>query len=192
NQDPCGTAPTATAAQCAQSGVTPAQYGSALLTNPAGKYTFIQGGNEQLKAETGQTMTLGVVLNPIRNLTATVDYWQIKVDDVINNPDPSIIVNQCVFAGQFCNLVHRDAQGTLWLPNGGNVTATLQNLSQLQTSGIDVGASYTARMGALGGYGILFNGSYLQKAELTPFPGLGSYNCAGYFGAQCQTAVNPR
>jgi len=191
-QDPCGAGPTATAAQCARSGVTPAQYGSALLTNPAAQYNYIQGGNDQLKPETALTYTLGAVLTPIRNFTATIDYWQIKVDDVINTPDPSIIVNQCIFQGNFCNLVNREpTTGTLWLPGSG-VTATLQNLSQLQSSGIDVSASYTGRMDALGGYGLLFNGSYLQKAELTPFPGLGSYDCAGYYGTQCQTFINPR
>jgi len=192
NQDPCGTGPTATAAQCANSGVTAAQYGSGLLTNPAGQYNFLQGGNETLKAETASTQTLGVVLTPIRNLTATIDYWKIKVDDVINNPDPSIIVNQCIFSATNCNLVHRDpTTGTLWLP-GGFVTATLQNLVQLSNAGIDVSASFTGRLGSMGGYGLLFNGSYLEKAELTPFQGAGSYNCAGYYGVQCQTVVNPK
>jgi iron complex outermembrane receptor protein len=197
SQDPCGNAPTATAAQCARSGITPAQYaasvaGTSFITNPAGQYNFIQGGNAQLAAETALTYTLGAVLNPIRNFTATIDYWQIKVDQVINNLDPTIAVNQCIFSGQFCNLVNRDAQGTLWLPGGGAVTATLQNLTQLNTSGFDLGASYTGRLGAMGGYGVLFNGSYLLKSETTPFQNSGSYNCAGFYGAACQSPVNPK
>jgi len=187
-QDPCDLAATnrATAAQCARSGLTAAQYASAGiasgLTNPAGQYNFIQGGNAQLRPETANTLTLGVVLTPIRNFTATVDYWRIKIDQVINNPDPSILINQCIFTGQFCNLVRRDpTNATLWLP-GGSITATLQNLSRQDTSGVDFGASYTGRMGALGGYGVLFNGSYLLKFEQEPFPGLGTFDCAGYYG----------
>src|SRR5213075_1919880 len=93
-QDPCDSAAAnrATAAQCARSGLTAAQYASASissgLTNPAGQYNFIQGGNDQLKPETANSLTLGLVLTPVRNLTATIDYWRIKIDQVINNPDP--------------------------------------------------------------------------------------------------------
>ena len=200
SQDPCGLNTTgtpgsqkATAAQCAQSGVTAAQYASpGTITNVAGQYNYIQGGNEQLKPETALTYTAGVVLTPIRNLTATVDYWQIKIDQSINNPDPQIIVNQCVFSGQFCNLVHRDpTTGALWLP-GSSVTATLQNLVQYNTNGIDVSVGYTGRMGTMGGFGILFNGSYLAKSETEPFPGLGKYDCAGYYGGTACQNPNPK
>ena len=56
SQDPCGTSPegappTATLAQCLLTGLKPAQYGSALLTNPAGQYNYLQGGNVNLSPE---------------------------------------------------------------------------------------------------------------------------------------------
>jgi outer membrane receptor protein involved in Fe transport len=41
-----------------------------------------------------------------------------------------------------------------------------------------------------------FNGAWLQHTTLTPYPGAPSYDCAGLFGATCETglsgSVNPR
>jgi outer membrane receptor protein involved in Fe transport len=205
-QDPCGPGPapaaggpspgpTATAAQCARTGVTPAQYGSPVLFNPAGQYNFLQGGNSDLKPETANTWTLGAVLQPLRNLTATIDWWNIKIDDAIGNPPPETVLTQCLNSGQFCNLVRRDATGTLWLPGGGQIVATNINLAHYQVQGIDFGASYNQRIGAMGSFGVNFNGSYLQKWEYEPFKGLGTFDCAGLYGSQCgttQTAPNPK
>jgi iron complex outermembrane receptor protein len=197
-QDPCDAAAVgrATAAQCARTGLTAAQYAdpviSSGLTNTAGQYNYIQGGNDQLRPETATTFTLGVVLNPIRNFTATIDYWQIKIDQAINTPDPAILVNQCIFQGINCAGIRRDpTNGTLWLP-GGFATSLLANVGGVLTNGIDLSAGYAGRMGTLGGYGILFNGSYLAKQEWEPFPGQGKYDCAGYYGGTACQNPNPK
>ena len=44
-QDPCGPSRTATAAQCALTGLPANLYGDAFLDSPAGQYNFLQGGN---------------------------------------------------------------------------------------------------------------------------------------------------
>jgi len=196
SQDPCGASPTATLAQCARTGITAAQYGSALITNPAGQYNFLQGGNADLKPETANTYTVGVVLTPLRNLTATVDYWSIKIDDAIGTPPPGTILNQCLNSGQFCNLVQRDANGTLWLPGGGRIIATNQNLALYFVRGWDFSASYSQRLGAMGGLGLNWLSSYTAHWEYEPFKGLGRFDCAGlYGGLECgntQSAPNPK
>ena len=62
--DPCaGTTPTATAAQCANTGVTAAQYGS-IADNPAGQFNTLTGGNPDLEPETADTYTIGFVATP--------------------------------------------------------------------------------------------------------------------------------
>ncbi len=84
--DPCaGTAPTATPEQCALSGVTPAQYGN-IATNPSRQYNGLVGGNTQLKPETADTYTAGIVFTPtfVPDLSITVDYYNIHIKDVIN------------------------------------------------------------------------------------------------------------
>src|SRR5262249_53388156 len=136
--DPCGTGPsqptpTATLAQCQRSGITSATYGSNLIISPAGQYTGNFGGNPNLHAETGKTYTLGIVLQPLRNLSATLDYFDIKVDKVVGNIPPSLAVSQCIFNNQFCQLIHRGPRGTLWGTGlaQGYVEATNQNLGSL-------------------------------------------------------------
>ncbi len=74
--DPCaGATPVATLAQCARTGVTAAQYGT-IIDSTAGQYNYLQGGNPDLKPETGKTSTLGLVLTPMRDLNVTLDFFQ--------------------------------------------------------------------------------------------------------------------
>jgi len=188
SSDPCGgPSPTATLAQCLRTGLPAAFYGSPNLTNPAGQYNYLQGGNVNLDPETAKTYTLGVVWQPMRNLQASVDYFKIKVANVINAVNPALAVSQCIASGQFCDLIHRDPKlGTLWL-NGGFVTGTLQNLSKLETSGVDVNANYTWPIGAWGSLNFNFVGTWLKDFINEPIPGLGNYDCAGFYGATCGT-----
>ena len=184
--DPCaGATPTATAAQCAQTGVTPAQYGN-IIANPAGQYNVLQGGNPALTPETANTYTIGLVMNPIRSVTATLDWWDIKIDDAVGTAPAQTVLNQCINSGQFCNLVQRDALGSLWLTANGRVVTTNQNLGGYHTSGLDIGANWTTRMGS-SGFGINFVGTYVAKWEFEPIKGLGKFDCAGLVGPQCGT-----
>jgi outer membrane receptor protein involved in Fe transport len=188
--DPCGTSsiggpPSATLAQCLLTGLKPSQYGSSVLTNVAGQYNYLQGGNPDLNPEKAKTYTLGVVFQPMRNLSASVDYWKIKLDQVVSRIPPPIAVTQCITTGQFCDLIHRDpVLGTLWA-NQGFVTGTNVNLSKRKTSGVDVTGNYVQPIGAWGSVGVNFNGTYTKDFITEPIPGLGDYNCVGLYGAVC-------
>jgi len=187
--DPCGPSRTATVAQCQQSGLSPSQYGAAILDNPAGQGNFLQGGNPNLSAEKAKSYTVGIVLQPVPTLNATIDYWNIKVDGDINSLAPALVLNQCLFAGQFCDAVHRDALGTLWLSGGGFITAINRNLGQTKTDGIDVTLDYARSFERYGSLGITFTGSWLHHFVTEPVPGLGSYDCAGLYGVICGTPL---
>ena len=190
--DPCtGAAPSATREQCARTGVTAAQYGT-LERNSANQYSSLTGGNPNLAPERGTTYTLGVVLTPIKDVTVTLDAFKIKIDDTISTVDPTIALTQCLTTGNpvFCSLVKRDAQGSLWLsPNGplGYVVATNANIGSVGTSGLDVGASYVLRAGTLGSFNFNLLGTYTKTSTVENVPGLGEYDCAGYFGPTCGT-----
>lgn len=170
--------------QCARTGVTAAQFGN-IIDSAAGQYNFLQGGNPKLQPEEGTSKTLGIVFTPTPNISATIDYFDIEVKDVISTLPPALIVQQCIDTGQFCNLIQRDSLGTLWATPAARVIATNQNLSRLQTSGIDVSASYNQTLGRFGRLNVNFNGTYLRKAVSEPIPGLGSYDCAGLYGNTC-------
>ncbi|MCB1588801.1 MAG: TonB-dependent receptor, partial [Xanthomonadales bacterium] len=71
--DPCaGANPAFTQAQCANTGVSAAQYGN-VPANPANQNNQFIGGNQDLKPEDAETWTLGFVVTPIENLTITAD-----------------------------------------------------------------------------------------------------------------------
>lgn len=191
DEDPCaGATPTRSLAECQRTGVTPAQYGT-IIDSPAGQYNFLQGGNPNLQPETAKSQTLGVVLTPLRDLSVTLDYFNIKVKDVISTIDPTLTLQQCLDTGNpfFCNKIHRDALGTLWLLPEARIDALNENLSKWKTSGFDFSASYNQRLGRFGSLGINFVGTYLREFKQEPIPGLGEYDCAGLYGNTCGTPL---
>ena len=186
--DPCaGATPVFTAAQCAFMGVSATQYGN-VQANPAGQYQSFGGGNADLKPEVADTFTAGVVLQPVRGLSVTVDYFNIKVDHVINTVGPQILLNLCGQTGEpiYCSSIHRQpGTGSLYLSSDYYVDDRLTNIGKLATAGIDIGANYTHDVGSTGRASLSFMGTYLDKFIVTPgtvVGGVSSYDCAGLYG----------
>jgi outer membrane receptor protein involved in Fe transport len=184
DSDPCaGVAPQRSLADCARTGVTASQYGR-IVDSAAGQYNALFGGNPDLKPETGKTSTLGLVLTPMKDFNVSFDYFQMKVEDVISTLPSPTVLQLCLDNGQFCNLIQRDALGTLWLTPQARIIATNQNLSKWKTSGFDISADYNTKLQQ--GYGSLninFIGTYLSEFKQEPIPGLGEYDCAGLYGS---------
>jgi len=177
----------ATLAGCEASGLNPALFGF-LAGNPAGQYNGLQGGNPNLLPEIADTYTVGLVFTPrvVPNLTLSVDYFDIKIKNVIDKIGGNAVINGCVFSGQFCNLVHRDPTGSLWATPLGYVVDTLYNAGLLQTEGFDIKGSYRQQLGqGLGSLQFGLEGTILNKLATTPVAGGNSYDCAGYFGDLC-------
>lgn len=190
--DPCaGPTPAATREQCARTGVTAAQYGT-IQDSPAGQYNFLQGGNPNLEPEKAKTYTMGLVFTPTRNLSATVDYFDIKVDKAIDNIDPATSVSKCINENTLCNLITRDRLGTLWLFDEGRVVGTQVNLGSIHTSGVDLAVNYNHPLGNnMGTLGVTFIGTWLQKLEIEEIPGAGKYDCVGLYGINKCGVPNP-
>jgi outer membrane receptor protein involved in Fe transport len=204
--DPCsGKTPQYTQAQCANTGVTAAQYGN-IPTNPAAQYNGLLGGNPSLKPEKADTFTVGGVLTPhmIPGLSASVDYYNIKVNNYIQALDPQLVLNSCGISGDptLCALVHRDTHGTLWLGQAGYVQATDVNVGYLKTSGLDFELNYRTPLskfgiGEVGSLAVAFNGTYLMDLSTSPGvpPPSGTatdYNCAGFYGLSTCGSPNPK
>jgi len=188
NADPCGPTMGATLEQCLQTGLKPGQYGQNILDDPGFQYHNLVGGNPDLKPETAKTYTVGAVLQPVAQLRATLDYWNIRIAEVIGTIPPTLALTQCLSVGQFCDLIHRDPNfGTLWL-NGGFITSTNINLGRLKTDGLDVTADWTLPLDKYGRLSIGFIGTWLDHLISEPVPGLGSYDCAGLYGSTCGLA----
>jgi outer membrane receptor protein involved in Fe transport len=72
------------------------------------------GGNQDLKPETGETTSYGIVLAPrfVEGLVLSVDYLKIDIADAILSVSPQNIVDKCydspTLANQFCSLIGRN------------------------------------------------------------------------------------
>jgi outer membrane receptor protein involved in Fe transport len=195
DEDPCaGATPTRSASDCARTGVTAAQYRN-ILDSPAGQYNGLFGGNPTLNPETAKSRTFGIVFEPMANFNASVDYWQIKVEDVISIVAPSVILDQCLNTGDpaFCGRITRDSAGTLWLLPAARVVSTAINIASWQTSGVDVSANYLFKFNTMGSLNLNFTGTFLKEFKQQPIPGV-EYDCAGLFGTTCgvTTGVLPK
>lgn len=192
-RDPCaGAAPTATLAQCANSGVTAGQYGL-IDSNPANQYDQQVSGNTGLTPEIADTYTVGVVLNPVRNLTISVDAYDIRIKNLISSYGANYILTQCITGSAsaiatFCPLVHRGGGGSLWY-GGGYVQNGTLNLGSERTRGIDVNAYYKMDLGESSSVSFDFVGTYLDQFDVTRIAGGSTVSCAGMFGDNCGTPL---
>jgi outer membrane receptor protein involved in Fe transport len=121
----------------------------------------------------------------MRGMSATIDAFDIRMKDIISTLPPAIVLQQCLTAGQFCDLISRDAIGTIWAAPNGRIVATNVNIAALRTSGLDFGFNYVHKLAGLGTVGVSFNGTLLNKLENEPIPGAGTYDCKGLHGGTC-------
>ena len=189
--DPCGidpdtgAAPIATQEQCLNTGLPANLYGTD-LKSPADQYNIQTGGNPNVAPEESESMTIGVVLNPIDWLTLTVDYFDITVEDGIGTVSPKTALDKCIETGAaaFCNLINRNpVNGSLWL-TGGYISAQITNISEEQTSGIDVIFDYSVdtNWGPLVVSGVT---TLLDSYDITELPGEAAIGCSGNWGGSC-------
>ena len=183
-----------TQAQCARTGLSAGQYGN-ILPSPASQYNGLTGGAPGLKPEAAKTTSFGVGYQPhwLPNFRAQIDYFDIKIDDVISSIGADTILQQCLNNNHFCDLIHRDQFGSLWLQPSGYITDTLANVGRLRETGADVDLSYRVDIGRFGKINTSFVGTYIDKLETTPIAAdtTTTYDCAGYYGTICGTS-NPK
>jgi iron complex outermembrane receptor protein len=198
--DPCANDPTtgvpiASFAACARSGVTAAQYGKIA---PASTFNQVTGGNSNLKPQTADTYTAGIVFTPtewVRNLIVSADYWRITVKHYIGSLSAGDSLNNCINTGDpvYCSLVLRDANGSLSVGNGptaGRVIATGLNTGSFEMSGVDIDGRYILDLSELhlnnvGTVSFSFTGSVAVDNTIQVVPGRAPFDCTGFYGPTC-------
>ncbi len=206
-QDPCFNATGVVFNNCVHNKYAPVPAGaitSGLVYCPATQCDVQLGGNPLLKPEVSDTRTAGIVFTPtfVDGFTATVDWFNIKVDNYISTLPPQEILNDCYGAtasaasmAYFCPLVHRNGAGLVY--GTGFVSAQNINTGFLQTKGADFELNYQTDMSTWGmeNTGSLtfnFIGTYLTELDTEPVPqspllrGVElPFNCAGLYGLTC-------
>lgn len=201
--DPCaGAAPVGNAnltAICLAQGATLAQIGA--IQNPsAGQANSTGGGNPLLRPETATTYTFGVVLQPrgfLDGLTASIDYYNIEVEDAITSATPADIISACFgtitaasATSPACTGIRRNVtNGRL----SGTSTATnpipglpspMTNDGFLATSGIDLTLNWRRDLG-FAELSLGFNANYTFNSEFQASPTAYNRDCVGYYSANC-------
>jgi outer membrane receptor protein involved in Fe transport len=199
--DPCAPPISFTLLQCERTGVTAAQYNSGSIPQgTANQLSQETSGNPDLKPEQADTYTVGLNFAPsqIAHLTGSIDYFHIQVKDEIGVIPYLVVLSNCANTGDptFCSqIVRAPSTGSLTgnsIASGGYVIQKNYNLGTAINSGIDTQLNYKVDLPpGFGDVSFALNGVYLLHNETTPLPGAHTYDCAGLFGATCQT-INPR
>lgn len=140
-----------------------------------GQYSLglTQTGNPQLDPEESESFTAGLVFEPLRNLSLTLDYWRIEVDNLITGVTDTSEVEAAYYANNGVvnipgfNVVPGtpDPAFPNALPVLGFVESSFVNQNQQTVSGIDFGANLTVPVGGVTLRSSL-DVSYLSKYEL--------------------------
>ncbi|WP_256839412.1 TonB-dependent receptor domain-containing protein [Sphingopyxis sp. KK2] len=200
--DPCaGAAPVGNAnlrAVCIAQGAPVGTIGS--ITNPtAAQANITTGGNLNLQPEKADTWTLGVVWQPdfLPRFNLSLDYYNIKIDDVLGTPLPGDIISAC-FDGldassatdAACTSIRRNPiTGGL---DGDPATTpglfgTTNNQGRLFTDGVDLLMNYNADLGfASLDWSFVGNWTHSSKFKANAAdPTSLNRECVGYYSVNC-------
>ncbi|RBP53179.1 TonB-dependent receptor plug domain-containing protein [Arenicella xantha] len=131
-------------------------------TNP--QLSAVSAGNANLKAETSESLTAGIVFNPnvdwAERFTASLDFYDLEIDDAIQGIDPGDLINACVNTGDpfFCSGIERGGSGRVNLVNN-----QLQNIGGIEASGADVMFNFHSNANAAGQFTAKMNATFLDK-----------------------------
>jgi iron complex outermembrane receptor protein len=115
------------------------------------------GSNNELIPETSVGGTLGMVVEPMKNLTVSVDYWRVTMDKMLANlPEQAYFLDPVKYADLFV----RDATGKLLYIK--NVT---MNLGGQKAAGLDLAANYSYPTDGWGTFKVSLNGTYLTQFD---------------------------
>jgi len=103
----------------------------------------LSGGNPSVRPEKADTMTLGLVFQPVfaPGLSASLDFYRIEISDAISQVGNQSVVDRCELqnAQEFCELITRD-------PTTDRITLVgdvFVNVAKAAVSGLDAEVSYS-------------------------------------------------
>jgi iron complex outermembrane recepter protein len=200
--DPCaGAAPVGNAnlrAVCIAQGAPAGTIGS--ITNPtAAQANITTGGNLNLQPEKADTWTLGLVFQPefLPRFNMSIDYYNIKINDVLGVPLPGDIIGACFdnisgtsATDPACTSIRRNPiTGGL---DGDPATTpglfgTTNNQGRLFTDGIDLLMNYNTDLGfASLDWSFVGNWTHSSKFKANAAdPDSLNRECVGYYSVNC-------
>ncbi len=131
------------------------------------QFQALIGGNKALQAETSKNYSLGTVIEPVKNLTVSIDLWQVLLKKQISGLSQDTIFADPV---KYAALFHRAPDGSLSTdgslcpgPNCGYIEDTNANLGRIKTNGLDLGVGYTFPVEYVGTFAVGANATYVHR-----------------------------
>ncbi len=119
-----------------------------------------------LKPETSRQFTAGVVFEPIKGLSVTLDYWNISKKDQIGVIAADTLVPSKLLQQRYGSRIKRNAEGFIKY-----VETPVDNLGELKTSGIDIDVRSTINLNDLGKLNLGFGGTYVNQYDSQKYAG---------------------
>ena len=166
----------------------PAEQVGVFEATPFYPVDYLLGGNPDLDPETGETLTLGIVVSPtaLPHWNLAVDYFLIEVEDAIGETDAAAICfNASNTSNAFCDMLWRDATG-----NVASIDQLYSNHGLLESEGIDTQIIYAAELDRAfgnrpGHFVAELSWTHLLSFKIQNNPATEVFDCAGYFGRPC-------
>ena len=142
------------------------------LSGPAGAGRSVSS----ISPEESDSFTLGAVFEPVTNLTVSVDYWNIKIKDLISTlPEQAIFGDVAKFGSRIIRCGQLPPAERAQIDVCTNFSPTLnpiayidtptENLGEVKTNGIDFSIGYRFPTTAYGRFGLNYDATYVIKYE---------------------------
>ena len=182
---------------CVQQGVPP-NIIDTLVDGTRSGYSLISGGNPNLEEETANTLTAGIVWSPgfLPGLNASLDYYNIELEDAISQVDGQLLLDDCFTTLDFntpsCQSITRDPNGNIL-----QVNAPLLNLASRKVDGMDLSVVYAfdsmpnwlSLPNKDATLDIQWFSSWQFKNETNVLASLPAIDCAGKYSGTCSSGA---
>jgi iron complex outermembrane receptor protein len=133
-------------------------------------------GNPELEPEKSTSFTAGLVYEPMRNVSFTLDFWRIEVKNLITSITDTTAAQEAYYSStdgtvNIPGISVRPGVPDPVYPNAlpllGFIQSSFANQNKEEVSGIDLGANFTIPFGDAASLRSAVEVSYLQKFDLT-------------------------
>ena len=115
------------------------------------------GSNADVQPEKSKGFTFGTVFEPTKTSMVSIDYWNIRMTDMLANlPEQVYFLDPVKYAADFV----RNPDGTI-----NYIRNTIENLGGQKAAGIDISASYAFPRSTYGDFKISLDTTYLTQFD---------------------------
>ncbi|HKY90126.1 MAG TPA: TonB-dependent receptor [Nevskiaceae bacterium] len=128
--------------------------------------------NEELEEERGTNANIGVGWEVVKNLTIKVDYYWVRLKNIVTDPSTQSILDNCALEGVFCDQIvyaasgDTNGDGQILDELGSAVFFGSQNLAEQKIKGIDAGVTYDFKVASVGRFRASYDVSWVDSLTL--------------------------